>query len=85
MSDADSPTFPIQARFVRPDAGWDADQESARRLLTPGEVYTIRLMEVGGWQTRLFLADVDNPPGGFNSVQFTAAYDAPDSEDGDDD
>jgi hypothetical protein len=34
--------FPLHARYAHPENGYQADQETAARHLTPGEVYTIR-------------------------------------------
>lgn len=60
-------SFPLHARYAHPDAGWDADREAAAKVLTVGEVYTIRQLEVGQSTSHLTFQEV---PGQFNTVLF---------------
>ena len=43
--------------------------------LEEGKIYIIDDIEVGEWNTRVWLEDVANPEGGFNSVMFANAED----------
>ena len=62
--------------YAYPDNGYDQDQEDAIDAgLEEGKVYVIDDIEVGDWNTRVWLEDVANPEGGFNSVMFANAED----------
>jgi hypothetical protein len=66
--------FPLHARYAHPENGWQADQETAARHLTPGEVYTIRRLDVGSFTSWLTFCETPADVA-FNSVQFDAAED----------
>jgi hypothetical protein len=71
-----------RVRFDHPDYGYQADQEMAAKLLTPGEVYTIEWSDVGFTSTRIALAGVESHGQGFNSVLFETVDDEPAKEPG---
>ena len=54
--------------FSNPSAGYDPDQETARKYLTVGETYTVERTEIHDWCTYVFLEEV--PGVAFNSVIF---------------
>lgn len=44
------------------------DYDPAKKLLTVGEIYTVKKVEVSGWSSKVYLEELD---GGFNTVLFT--------------
>jgi hypothetical protein len=50
------------------DAGYDDDQEVARKYLVIGNIYTIEETDVDGWHTDVYLQEF--PDIKFNSVFF---------------
>jgi hypothetical protein len=63
--------FPIRAKFAHPEAGRKTDAEKCAQLLTVGEIYTVRQVNVGRSSSTVELYDV--PHELFNSVMFDAA------------
>jgi len=53
--------------FLNPDAGYEPDQECARRYLELGFGYIIRRIKRGRYETQIWLKDI---PVSFNSVMF---------------
>ena len=51
--------------------GTDYDQAVAQSLLTIGEVYTVRALNVGNWHSEVFFEGLFV---GFNSVMFDNFY-----------
>lgn len=69
-------SFPADVIFCHPDASWPYEQARAREFgLIVGQVYTLRKVEVGQSDTRLWLADHPSPPMGFSSVLFEPVMD----------
>lgn len=50
------------------DAGYSYDKELAQKFLKLGKSYTVDEIEVGGWNTTIYLKEIPNI--GFNSVFF---------------
>jgi hypothetical protein len=69
--------FPVQAKCVTFDAGYQQEQENAREALELGKAYTIRQMIVGQSSSHLELYGVK---GQWNSCFFDA-YSEPEDED----
>jgi hypothetical protein len=67
--------FPIAARFAHPDAGYEAEQERAARLLEPGKVYVVKRLEVGRSDSALtvWLDGAEGPAEQFSTVLFEPA------------
>lgn len=65
----------LPVRFVRPENGYDNDQERARRYLQAGNVYTIDRAEIGGSWSFFYLKEF--PGVAFNTVQFEPVASAP--------
>jgi predicted RNase H-like nuclease (RuvC/YqgF family) len=57
-----------KVRYSLPFNGWDNDQLMARKELVLGEIYTIQKIEVGEYQSRVYL--VEKPGKAFNTVLF---------------
>lgn len=74
-------TFPVHAKCVTFDAGYDMEQKKAREKLALGQVYTIRQMHVHQSSTTLEFYEI---PGQWNSCFFDAWY-PPDDDLYDDD
>lgn len=62
--------FPVHARCVTFDAGYQKERENASKVLEIGKVYTIRSMYVGQSSSHLEFYGV---PGQWNTVFFEAA------------
>ena len=54
--------------FAYPDSGYPHHQKTAAEHLELGRVYTVERIDVGGFHTDVFLAEV--PGVAFNSVLF---------------
>jgi hypothetical protein len=63
----EQPRFPLHARYAYPDAGWEGDRKNAAERLTPGRVYTVRHLDVGGSVSYLTFQEVG---GQYNTVLF---------------
>lgn len=75
-------TFPVHAKCVTFEGGYDMERKAARENLKLGEIYTIRYMYVGQSSTSLEFYEI---PGQWNSVFFDAVSwdDEEDEEDED--
>ena len=57
-----------EARFIFPNNGYPADQAMARRYLEIGKSYAIEKMDIGDFNTKIWLKEL--PEKCFNSVLF---------------
>lgn len=60
-------------RYQHPDAGWEDDRETGRKLLTHGRLYRVAWNDIGQSKTRIGLAGVKGVT--FNSVLFEPVAD----------
>lgn len=58
-------------RFAFPNNGYLSDQESAKKLLVEGMIYTVDFTDVDDWHTDVYLKEFPGKP--FNSVLFEEA------------
>lgn len=71
--------FPVHAKCVTFDAGWEKERKRVHEMFTLGQVYTIRTMHVNQSSTDLTFYEV---PGVWNSVFFDAVLDYEDYDAG---
>ncbi len=57
-----------RVKFIWPSSGYLSDQEVAAKFLEVGKTYTVDATAVGGWQTIVYLKEIQDV--GFNSVMF---------------
>jgi len=57
-----------KVRFAYPDNGYDFHKKVAAKHLTEGEIYTVKITDVGSFHTDVYLNEV--PGVAFNSVMF---------------
>lgn len=57
-----------KVKAVNLDAGWDSDSQQAHKLLSPGQVYEVESLRVGGRYSTIQLKEF--PGVNFNSVHF---------------
>lgn len=69
--------FPIQAKCVTFDAGYEMEAARARKHLELGKVYTVRMMIVGQSDSHLEFYDI---PGPWSTVFFDAYFEPEDDE-----
>lgn len=55
-------------KFVNPTFGYEYHQETARKHLKVGNIYTVKETVVDSWHTDVYLEEVPGVP--FNSVLF---------------
>jgi hypothetical protein len=65
-------SIPLHVIFAHPEGGWDHDQRTAAKHLTPGEMYTIRTMQVGRSDSTVTLYETPSDVT-FNTTMFDAA------------
>jgi hypothetical protein len=52
--------------------GTDHELKAAMAVLTVGDIYTVRRVEVGDWSSKVYLTGYDTP---FNTVHFCNIWD----------
>lgn len=57
----------LQAKYTKPNIGYDWDKEMCQKNLTLGESYEVNHISMGQSHTYIFLEEID---GCFNSVNF---------------
>ncbi len=57
-----------KVRFAFPNNGYDFHKETAKQHLIEGEIYTVKITDVGSFHTDVYLQEV--PGVKFNSVMF---------------
>lgn len=57
----------LQAKYTKPNEGYDGDQKMCRENLTLGESYEVTYVSMGQSHTNIFLKGIE---GCFNTVNF---------------
>lgn len=57
----------LQAKYTKPNAGYDGDQKMCRENLTLGELYEVTYVSMGQSHTNIYLKGIE---GCFNTVNF---------------
>lgn len=57
----------LQAKYTKPNAGYDWDKKMCQENLTLGELYEVRNVCMGQSHTHIYLEGID---GCFNSINF---------------
>lgn len=57
----------LQAKYTKPNAGYDWDKKRCQELLKLGELYEVHYVSMGQSHTHIYLEGID---GCFNSVNF---------------